>query len=186
MRIAVRATEEAIIRLLRAGHPLSGDVVDRDMETRLPVFQSVEAVPVKNFGIEGTGRIVVARGRKDVWFVDIKRRTDKVSADDGETFVEMRDKVNDPQFQFNKKIEALIEKEFPDLYRSRYGMITYTLIPYAVAQQAGIRQVQLLNTLAKGLTDPAQLDLSRVKEILKTDFYPWLKQQGFSTESYSI
>ena len=103
-----------------------------------------------------------------------------------ENFVEMRDKVNDPQFQFNKKIEALIEKEFPDLYRSRYGMITYTLIPYAVAQQAGIRQVQLLNTLAKGLTDPAQLDLSRVKEILKTDFYPWLKQQGFSTESYSI
>ena len=93
MRIAVRATEEAIIRLLRAGHPLSGDVVDRDMETRLPVFQSVEAVPVKNFGIEGTGRIVVARGRKDVWFVDIKRRTDKVSADDGEAFVEMRDKL---------------------------------------------------------------------------------------------
>ena len=46
MRIAVRATEEAIIRLLRAGHPLPGDIVDRELETRLPVFQSVEAVPV--------------------------------------------------------------------------------------------------------------------------------------------
>jgi hypothetical protein len=93
MRIAVRATEEAIIRLLRAGHPLPGDVVDREMETRLPVFQSVEAVPVKNYGIEGTGRIVVARGRKDVWFVDIKRRASKISPKDGEAFVEMRDKL---------------------------------------------------------------------------------------------
>ena len=89
----IRATEEAIIRLLRAGHPLPGSVVDRELETRLPVFQSVEAVPVKNYGIEGLGRIVVARGRKDVWFVDIKRRTPKVATKDGEQFVEMRDKL---------------------------------------------------------------------------------------------
>ncbi|MBA2479885.1 MAG: hypothetical protein H0V44_04415 [Planctomycetes bacterium] len=93
MRIAVRATEEAIIRLLRAGHPLPGDVVDRELETRLPVFQSVEAVPVKNYGLEGAGRIVVARGRKDVWFVDIKRRAGKVSVKDGEQFVDLRDKL---------------------------------------------------------------------------------------------
>ena len=93
MRVSVRATEEAIIRLLRAGHPLPGDVVDRELETRLPVFQSVEAVPVKNYGIEGNGRIVLARGRKDVWFVDIKRRAGKISVKDGEAFVEMRDKL---------------------------------------------------------------------------------------------
>lgn len=93
MRIAVRATEEAIIRLLKAGHPLSGEVVGLELETRLPVFQSVEAVPVKNFGIEGTGRIVVARGRKDVWFVDIKRLSSKISVKEGEFFVEMRDKL---------------------------------------------------------------------------------------------
>jgi hypothetical protein len=93
MRIAVRATEEAIIRLLRAGHPLPGEVVDRELETRLPVFQSVEAVPVKNYGIEGANRIVVARGRKDVWFVDIKRRTGKITVKDGEQFVDLRDKL---------------------------------------------------------------------------------------------
>ncbi|MDA3962361.1 MAG: hypothetical protein PF961_16360 [Planctomycetota bacterium] len=95
MRVAVRATEEAIIRLLRAGHPLPGHVVNRDEETRLPVFQSVEAVPAKNFGIEGNGRIVLARGRKDVWFVDIKRRGSKVSLKDGEAFVDMRNKLQE-------------------------------------------------------------------------------------------
>jgi len=93
MLVTVRATEEAIIRLLRAGHPLPGNVVDREIETRLPVFQSVEAVPVKNYGIEGTGRIVLARGRKDVWFVDIKRRSNKISGKDGEAFIELRDKL---------------------------------------------------------------------------------------------
>jgi len=93
MRVTVRATEEAIIRLLRAGHPLPGDVVDRELETRLPVFQSVEAVPVKNYGIEGTGRIVLARGRKDVWFVDIKRKPGKISVSDGEAFIGLRDKL---------------------------------------------------------------------------------------------
>ena len=95
MRVAVRATEEAIIRLLRAGHPLPGPVVNREEETRLPVFQSVEAVPVKNYGIEGTGRIVLARGRKDVWFVDIKRRGGRISLQDGEAFVSMRDKLQE-------------------------------------------------------------------------------------------
>ena len=93
MRVIVRATEEAIIKLLKAGHPLPGDVVDREIETRLPVFQTVEAVPVKNYGIENPGRIVVARGRKDVWFVDIKRRDNKVKQEDGESFIDMRDKL---------------------------------------------------------------------------------------------
>ena len=95
MRVAVRATEEAIIRLLRAGHPLSGTVVNREEETRLPVFQSVEALPAKHFGIEGNGRIVLARGRKDVWFVDIKRRGTKVRMEDSELFIDMRKKLQE-------------------------------------------------------------------------------------------
>lgn len=103
-----------------------------------------------------------------------------------ENFIEMRDKVADPKFQFNKKIEALIEREFPELYRSRYGMITYTLIPYAIAQEAGVRQNQLLGTLAQELTAPEQLDLAKVKKLLMTDFYPWLKAKGYTTESFRL
>lgn len=103
-----------------------------------------------------------------------------------ENFIEMRDKVADPKFQFNKKIEALIEKEFPQFYRSRYGMITYTLIPYVIAQEAGVIQNQLLNTLAKDITDPSQLDLAKAKALVMNDFFPWLKAKGYSTESYQI
>jgi hypothetical protein len=91
MRIQVRATEDAIIRLLRDGHPLPGSIVKREDETRLPVFQNVEAQPVKNFGIESPARIVVARGRKDVWFVDIKRRNGKVTLKESHDFLTLRD-----------------------------------------------------------------------------------------------
>lgn len=101
-----------------------------------------------------------------------------------ENFHEMSDKVADTQFQLRKKIEAVVEKEFPDLYRSRYGMITYTLIPYQVAQEAGIRQAAFLDTLAEGISDVSQLDLKKAKHILETDFYPWLKQKGFTTARY--
>ena len=101
-----------------------------------------------------------------------------------ENFTEMRDKVSDSQFQFRKKIEAVIEHEFPELYRSRYGMITYTLIPYEVARQAGLRQNELLARFSEGLSDPSKLDLQKVKSTLLSDFYPWLNQQGFTTDSY--
>ena len=93
MRVSVRATEDAIIRLLKDGHPLPADLVKREEETRLPVFQNVEAVPLKNYGILGNGRIVLARGRKDVWFVDIKRRGGEIDKGAAENFVEMRDKL---------------------------------------------------------------------------------------------
>lgn len=101
-----------------------------------------------------------------------------------ENFNEMRDKVSDPHFQFKKKIEAVIEKEFPNLYRSRYGLITYTLIPYLVAQEAGLKQGEILEKLSQGLSDISQLNLKEVKNILETDFYPWLQQKGFRTQRY--
>ena len=103
-----------------------------------------------------------------------------------ENFTEMRDSVADPQFQFRKKIEAVLETKFPHLYRSRYGMITYTLIPYRVAQVAGIKQNQLLDLLSKNITSPEQLNLADAEKLLNSDFYPWLNQQGYTTDRYII
>ena len=116
---------------------------------------------------------------------EIQRPNAKAIADMAlENFIEMRDSVADPQFQFRKKIEAVLENKFPHLYRSRYGMITYTLIPYRVAQVAGMKQNQLLDLLSKNITLPEQLNLSEAETLLKSDFYPWLNQQGYTTDRY--
>lgn len=101
-----------------------------------------------------------------------------------ENFIEMRDKVGDARFQFKKKVESLIEKTFPQFYRSRYGLITYTLVPYSTAQEVGRKQNEWLDHLVKDLKTPEDLDLSKVESILKTEIDPWLKSKGVKTDSY--
>lgn len=94
-----------------------------------------------------------------------------------ENWVEMRDKVGDPEFQLRKKVEAILEKEFPNEYRSRYGLITYTLVPYAKAKKIGERQVQMLQRLCQGLHSEKELNLNQANSILKEEFLPFLESQ---------
>lgn len=87
MTIAIRATEEGMVRLLKAGHPLPGAIIHRDEEVRLPVFQDIQPVPVQDYGINGSARVVIARARKELWVVDIKRRGAPVNAADAKAFL---------------------------------------------------------------------------------------------------
>lgn len=84
-----------------------------------------------------------------------------------ENFVEMSEKVGDPQFLLRKKVEAYLEKEFPEVYRSRYGMITYTLIPYKQAQSAGLIQDQILNELCRNLKSLEDLDRNLARNLIQ-------------------
>lgn len=103
-----------------------------------------------------------------------------------ENFIEMRDKVGDSHFQFRKKVEGLIEKEFPQYYRSRYGLITYTLTPYALAREVGIKQNAFLEKITQGLSKPEDLNMNEVQKRLETDLYPWLQHKGVETKSYQV
>lgn len=103
-----------------------------------------------------------------------------------ENFVEMSDKVGDQNFLLHKKIEAVLEKEFPNEYRSRYGMITYTLIPYQKAQEAGTIQNRLLANIAKHTTDIEAIDLKYCRQQMETEWLPWLKNQGINLNRYKV
>lgn len=103
-----------------------------------------------------------------------------------ENFVEMSDKVGDQKFLLQKKIESVLEKEFPNEYRSRYGMITYTLIPYKKAQEAGLIQNRLLVKLASEFGRMEEVNLERCKQAMLTEWLPWLNQQNFSLDRYTI
>lgn len=54
-----------------------------------------------------------------------------------ENFAEMSYKVSLPEFLKRKQIENAIEAKYPNLLRSRYWMVTKSLIPYAVVKAAG-------------------------------------------------
>ncbi len=95
-----------------------------------------------------------------------------------ENWYEMSEKVADPQFQLRKKIEGLLEKNFPALFKSRYGMVTYTLIPYHLVQQAGRLQDQVLAELMNGVHSPDEVSLEKAESVLKKTYEPFLKQHG--------
>lgn len=84
-----------------------------------------------------------------------------------ENWVEMRDKVADNQFLLRKKIEGILEQKFPKLYKSRYGMITYTLIPYSTAQKVGIFQMKMLDELTEGISSIDQISWEKAESLIK-------------------
>lgn len=101
-----------------------------------------------------------------------------------ENFYEMSDKVGDEHFLFKKKIESWLEKHFPDQYRSRYGMITYTLIPYRLAYEAGLIQNEILTQLSQEFHSVEKLDLVKAQNLLQEKFLPFLKKNKITLERY--
>ncbi len=59
-------------------------------------------------------------------------------------FIEMRDKVTDPQFLLKKKIEGRIYQRFPTKFTPLYTMVTFSHLPYADALRISREQDEKL------------------------------------------
>lgn len=63
-------------------------------------------------------------------------------------FIEMRDKVGDPKFLLQKKIEAGISKKYPDKWIPAYSQVTFSPhIRYSDALKNGIKQEKIMNEI---------------------------------------
>ena len=91
-----------------------------------------------------------------------------------ENFVEMRDKVGDKQFLLRKGVDLRLEKLFPRLYRTRYAMVVYTLIPYHLAQKVGQVQQEILDVLCHDITSPGQIDTHQAETLIQQKLQPIL------------
>lgn len=98
-------------------------------------------------------------------------------------YVEMRDHVGDAHFLLQKQVEALLGRTYPELYLSKYSMVTHSLIPYAVAEKAGAIQRELLSELCEGLSGVEDVNLKRAKELLELKLSPFLQQHGVSLQA---
>ncbi len=54
-----------------------------------------------------------------------------------DNFIEMRDKVSDPQFILRKRIEKFLFSRYPDLFIPTYSQVTFSSIPYSEALANG-------------------------------------------------
>jgi len=78
-----------------------------------------------------------------------KPDTDAIADLAVENFVEMRDKVADPQFLRMREIERELQGRMPGRYLTRYQLVTFTRVPYRIALQAGEIQSRILSDLAQ-------------------------------------
>lgn len=99
-----------------------------------------------------------------------------------ENFVEMRDRVGDPAFRLRKQVEHRLEVEMPREFRSRYSMVTYSTIPYAVAREAGRIQDGILDRLCEGLRSADELNLDRARELIRERLAPYLAERSVSLD----
>jgi kynurenine 3-monooxygenase len=94
-----------------------------------------------------------------------------------ENFIEMRDKVADPQFQLEKAVEKILQKEFPNDYRSRYSLVTFSNVPYSFAMRAGIVIDEILKELTGGIESAEKVDLGKARKLISTKLAPLLNEQ---------
>ena len=103
-----------------------------------------------------------------------KPDTDAIADLAVENFVEMRDKVADPQFLRMREIEHELQDRMPGRYLSRYQLVTFTRVPYRVALRAGEIQARLLTELA---AQPVP-DYERGIRVAEETLVPLLRAHG--------
>jgi kynurenine 3-monooxygenase len=98
-----------------------------------------------------------------------KINTDAIADMALENFVEMRDRVSDPQFLFRKKVELALEAKYPQLFVPKYAMVTFHRIPYSVALSRAKIQDRLLQELCGSISRIEDLDWKKADALIHRD-----------------
>jgi len=84
-------------------------------------------------------------------------------------FVEMRDRVADPRFLLQKKIEAKISRQYPGRWMPLYSQVTFSHTPYAEAWAAGQRQDAIMARLMPAIQSEADFDKPEVQALVRQE-----------------
>jgi kynurenine 3-monooxygenase len=102
-----------------------------------------------------------------------------------QNFVEMRDKVADPNFLERKKIEKELGKRYPDQFVSVYEMVSFSHTPYNTAMSCIRAQDQLLqNIMSEGdfFKNTENTDFNHKLDNWVSDYHQSVQQLEFSND----
>jgi kynurenine 3-monooxygenase len=94
-----------------------------------------------------------------------KPNTDAIARLANDNFIEMRDKVADAGFIWQKKLEARIHEKYPDKWTPLYTMVTFSNMPYSMALERGKRQESVMRKIREVYpmsTPPEAIDLEKI------------------------
>jgi len=118
------------------------------------------------------------RAMFETFSVRRKPDTDALADMSVENHREMRERVADPRFVLEKEVEARLSRRYPGEYVSRYQLITFTRVPYRVAQHAGRIQEAILGEVCAGADGPGDVDYERARALVKERLRPMLAEYG--------
>jgi kynurenine 3-monooxygenase len=85
-----------------------------------------------------------------------------------ENYVEMRDTVRDPKYKLRKELSFELERRLPGRFIPRYSMVMFhDEIPYAVAQQRGAVQQELLDDLVRNAARLDEIDMNAAEAMVR-------------------
>jgi kynurenine 3-monooxygenase len=102
-----------------------------------------------------------------------KPNTDAIAAMAAENYLEMRERVADPNFQLQQALALALEKRCPQRFIPRYSMVMFHHeIPYRIALERGTIQAGLLAELSAGAATLADVDFERAEREIKARLSP--------------
>ena len=133
-----------------------------------------------NCGFEDAVELAQLLDTPDVDFADSfaefeKRRkpnADAIAAMALENYIEMRDRVDDPDFLLMRALERLLAARHAGRFVPRYWMVTFTRLPYSVAFERGEIQSAILRELTSGKTRLEDVDLARADALIEARLRP--------------
>ncbi len=85
-----------------------------------------------------------------------------------ENYIEMRDRVDDPDFLLQRELERVLATRHPGRFIPRYSMVSFMRVPYATAFDRGKVQRQLLIDATRGKKVLAEVNLEAADEMVRT------------------
>jgi kynurenine 3-monooxygenase len=101
-----------------------------------------------------------------------KINTDAIADLAVENFVEMRDRVADPRFLLQKKVELALEARYPQTFVPKYAMVTFHRIPYSIALSRGRAQEKVLADLCAEIDRVEDLDWNKADRLVRSELTP--------------
>ena len=84
-----------------------------------------------------------------------------------ENYIEMRDRVDDPDFLLQRELEQALQQRHPQRFVPHYGMVTFMRIPYALALQRSEVQRQILVQATHGRDTLDDIDWEALARIVQ-------------------
>jgi len=95
-----------------------------------------------------------------------------------ENYLEMRDRVDDPDYLLQRALELKLAERHPDRFMPRYSMVTFRRLPYALAFERGQIQRRLLAELTAGHDSLDTLDWNAVDAAVRSALPPLPVEAG--------